>query len=427
MLSSPSSALEQASRKNTEQQLNRACEACRISKVRCPVNTISGSSQCGRCAKAGRQCIFVAPAKRRQRKRTDVRVAELEREVRQLHSLLKPNVTTNIPAVESSDHDSTDEDDEDGESPEKDSSTYTQSHEGTASPPTSEPASQWPFVHIQDMNQASEDVLKSSESDIIDRGIISIQLAEELLSIYRNDLLHEYPGPVIPKDWTVEQLRSRKPALFHAVMAAASNSKGTELSHKLHEEVTYIYARAIMIRAEKSIQYIQALSLTVAYNAPPNTPAQLQVYLFCNIAASMALEVGLASKPRTHEQLPKRAIRSLQRINSAEELLENCRTILALYTLIAGFSIKLRRPNILLFNSWMEECQTLLQKSRILEDKITIALLRLQRIVDEAYTAFGHDDASTSFTLPELRLQATLRIFDRRMQDWYVESSCGLQ
>lgn len=82
------------------------------------------------------------------------------------------------------------------------------------------------------------------------------------------------------------------------------------------------------------------------------------------------------------------------------------------------FAMRLRRPNILLFNAWMEECQNLLQKSPILEDKRLLAWLRLQRIADDAYTAFGFDDASTSFTLSELRLQAILRIFERRMQDW---------
>lgn len=132
----------------------------------------------------------------------------------------------------------------------------------------------------------------------------------------------------------------------------------------------------------------------------------------------MALELGLASKPRTHEQLPKRAIRSLQKISSPEELLEHCRTVLILYIISAGFSMRLKRPNILLFNSWMEECVTMLQKSKLLDDRKTIALLKLQRIADEANTAFGFDDASTSFSLSELRMQIILRIFDRRMQDW---------
>jgi len=310
-----------------------------------------------------------------------------------------------------------DDEEEEAESPDRESPELAQSQEGTGSPTANGQPGQWAVVPPKDAEPPREDLLRV-ENDILDRGIITIQQAEELLNTYRNDLVHDFPGVVIPKDWTVEQLRSRKPALFHAVMAAASNSKGATLSNRLHEEVKYLYARSMIIQAEKSMQYIQALFITVAYNNPPNSPAQLQVYMFCNMAASMALELGLASKPRTHEQLPKRAIRSLQRISSAEELLENCRTILALYTLTAGFSMRLRRPNILLFNSWMEECQVLLQKSRILEDRRILACLRLQRIADEAYTAFGLDDASTSFTLSELRLQATLRIFDRRMQDW---------
>jgi hypothetical protein len=136
------------------------------------------------------------------------------------------------------------------------------------------------------------------------------------------------------------------------------------------------------------------------------------------MAASMALELGLASKPRTHEQLPKRAIQSLQRISSPEELLEHCRTVLYLYVVCAGFSMRLKRPNILLFNSWMEECVGILEKSKLLDDKRTLAWLKLQRIADETNTAFGFDDASTSFSLSELRMQIILRIFDRKMQEW---------
>jgi hypothetical protein len=180
------------------------------------------------------------------------------------------------------------------------------------------------------------DSLGDSELDIIDRGLISKELAEELLNIYRDDLVLECPGVVVPSDWTVARLRYQKPALFHAIMAAASHCKGVTLSNRLHEEMVYLYARSLFIKGEKSLQYIQALLVTVAYYTPPNSPAQIQIYQYGNMAASMALELGLASKPRTHEQLPKRAIRSLQKISSPDELLENCRTILVLYTLTAG-------------------------------------------------------------------------------------------
>ena len=286
-------------------------------------------------------------------------------------------------------------------------------------------ANQWPTPSMEKTQapKASskcgpKDLIGPAENDIIERGVITEHMAEELMSIWRNDLVTGCPGITIPRTWTAYELRSNKPSLFHAVMAAAAHSKGSELSDKLHEEAVYLYARSAFINGEKSVQSIQAMLVTVAYYSPPKTPGQLQIYQWVNMAASMALELGLASKPRTHEQLPKRAIRSLQKISSPEELLEHCRTVLTLYIISAGFSMRLKRPNILLFNSWMEECVLMLDKSKLLEDRRTIAWLKLQRIADEANTAFGFDDASTSFSLSELRMQIILRIFDRRMQDW---------
>ncbi|KAF2452102.1 hypothetical protein P171DRAFT_19000 [Karstenula rhodostoma CBS 690.94] len=409
-------------KKSGETQLNRACEACRVSKVRCLVNpNSSSSSQCERCAKVGRHCVFAPPAKRRQRKRTDVRVAELEKELKHLTALLKPN--SMISPVEEDDHDeSMDEDEpepepEPTEAPERKFSGYSQSQEiSTAKEPlkSNEP---WPPRQNIPRSETRHDLL-TTDNDIIDRGVISIELAENLLKLYREELFVDYPGITIAKDVTADDLRSKKPALFHAVMAAASQSLGSDLSNKLHEELIYFYARSLFVNGEKSLQHVQALFVSVAYYTPPNNPGQMQIYQYTNLAASMALELGLASKPRTHEQLPKRAIRSLQRISSADELLEHCRTILSLYTIIAGLSMRFRRPNILLYNAWMGECEALLFKSPRNQDKTLIAWLRLQRIADEAYTAFGFDDVSTSFTLSELRLQAILKVFERRMQEW---------
>ncbi|KAF2029253.1 hypothetical protein EK21DRAFT_68187 [Setomelanomma holmii] len=408
--------------RSTEQALNRACEACRLSKVRCLVNPDVGSTQCQRCAKAGRACVFAPPAKRRQRKRTDVRVTELEKEIKQMRDLLKS--TNNRASSDISDHETGDEaSDEEAQHDEKLTPIESSLRGNTSATTTSSVTAPWPLQPPEDKNAPAakcgpKDLIGPADNDIVERGIISQHMAEELMSIWRNDLVNACPGITIPRQWTVYELRANKPSLFHAVMAAAAHSKGSELSDKLHEEAVYLYARSAFINGEKSVQSIQAMLVTVAFYSPPKTPGQLQIYQWVNMAASMALELGLASKPRTHEQLPKRAIRSLQKISSPEELLEHCRTVLTLYVISAGFSMRLKRPNILLFNSWMEECVIMLDKSKLLEDRRTIAWLKLQRIADEANTAFGFDDASTSFSLSELRMQIILRIFDRRMQDW---------
>ena len=56
----------------------RACEACRGLKVRCEPDPVKGT--CRRCAKAGRQCLVTVPSRKRQKK-TDGRVAELEKKI----------------------------------------------------------------------------------------------------------------------------------------------------------------------------------------------------------------------------------------------------------------------------------------------------------------------------------------------------------
>lgn len=219
--------------------------------------------------------------------------------------------------------------------PERTSSSYAQSVEDSSIKEAVKPSDPWlrnPHIPRKDTRQD----LLTTDDDIIDRGVISIELAETLLKLYREELFAEYPGITICKGVTADELRSKKPALFHAIMAAASQSLGATLSNKLHEELIYFYARSLFVNGEKSLQHVQALYVSVAYYTPPTNPAQMQIYQYTNLAASMALEIGLASKPRTHEQLPKRAIRSLQRISSADELLEHCRTILSLYTIIAG-------------------------------------------------------------------------------------------
>jgi len=348
-----------------------------------------------------------------------VRVTELEKEIQQMRSLLK---TSNRSSQDASDPGSDDELDqhESGAEPETWSESRPRPSKATIALPGQNGWLDAPAVERAPIFQhvASYDPLGAMEQDILYRHVISDDMARELMAIWRNELTPECPGITIPKDWTVFDLRDNKPALFHAIMAAAAHSKGSALSDKLHEETLYLYARSAFIKGEKSLQTIQALLVTVAYYSPSKTPGQLQVHQWVNMAASMALELGLASKPRTHEQLPKRAIKSLQKISSPEELLEHVRTVLLLYLNASGLSMRFKRPNILLFNSWMEECLIMLQKSKSLEDKRIVAQLKLQRIADEANTAFGFDDASTSFTLSELRMQIILRIFERRMQEW---------
>ena len=68
----------QAEQPSVDSKRPRACEACRGLKVRCEPDHVQGT--CRRCAKAGRNCVVTAPSRKRQKK-TDSRVAELEKKI----------------------------------------------------------------------------------------------------------------------------------------------------------------------------------------------------------------------------------------------------------------------------------------------------------------------------------------------------------
>ena len=80
--------------------------------------------------------------------------------------------------------------------------------------------------------------------------------------------------------------------------------------------------------------------------------------------------------------------------------------------------MKTRRPNLLQFNDWMNECVQQLERSPHRIDQHLAVWFELQRITDEAMSSFGLDDTSASSPLTESRVQAVLRWFDKRMETW---------
>lgn len=66
----------------------RACEACRGLKVKCEFEPTDPNGPCKRCTKAHRNCTITAPSRKRQKK-TDSRVAELEKKIDALTQTLQ--------------------------------------------------------------------------------------------------------------------------------------------------------------------------------------------------------------------------------------------------------------------------------------------------------------------------------------------------
>jgi hypothetical protein len=326
----------------THLPLNKACESCRLQKVRCLLDDTSLSPQCHRCVKANRPCVFAAAQRRRPRKRAGARVAELEREVRAIRSLLKRG---GAPIAESRGEENEDEDEytpnpdiilKAGDLPMTTGRCPALGQNTGSKLPSSVAASQSRTSSDFASPSDSDQTPGSKTSDVIERGLLSMDVANELVASYLTDLVQFFPVIALPEGTTAFELRSSKPVLFLAMLAATSLSVDPDLSHKLNEELVRVYADQIFIKAEKSLEMVQSLLITVAYYYPPDSAANLQYYQYTHMAVTMALDLGIASKPRMHEYTP-RGHPGLKQYNVYDpKLLETCRTILACYVMAAG-------------------------------------------------------------------------------------------
>jgi hypothetical protein len=248
--------------------------------------------------------------------------------------------------------------------------------------------------------------------DVIDRGILSLEDAEQLVAYFIRELAFFFPLVVLPSNTTAAQLRHTKPILFLSVITATSISVDAGLAAVLNREMVRLYSERFFIEGEKSLELVQALLLMIIYYLPPASPLKLQLYQYTHIASTMALEIGLANKRRVSKKSDRKTSKH------DDVLAEQARAVLGCYHLGSSVAMKTRRPNLLQFNDWMTECLKHLENSPHRTDQHVAIWFQLQRITDEATSSFGLDDTSTTSPLTESRVQAVLRWFDKRLETW---------
>jgi hypothetical protein len=269
--------------------LNRACEYCRGLKVRCFPEPGSSSSTCQRCARSKRICVFAAPQRRKQRKRTDVRIAELEKEMRALRLLLKRGSDGGDQAME--DLRVSEQTGRDLEAAQDTPPDIT-----ISSREADDHINRGPIPQVS-MEELPRGVFDKGDLDVVDRGLLSMASAADLYDIYINDLTPHYPAVTFPKQYTVVELRGERPTLFLAVMSAASGKTDPNLHNLLNAELLQLFASRAVIGGEKSLEFVQSMLVTAVWYYPTETFDQLKFYQYIHMAATIALDIGLGSKP----------------------------------------------------------------------------------------------------------------------------------
>ncbi|MCJ1380609.1 hypothetical protein MMC17_003717 [Xylographa soralifera] len=474
--------LPQTSRdRKDETKRPRACEACRGLKVRCVPDPTRGT--CRRCAKAGRQCVVTLPTRKRQKK-TDTRVAELEKKIDALTASLQ---ATKNQASSESDRDSSDEEEE-----QVASATYTydsqdqlvsgnkvsttrlpQGELPTATSPISSRLSgkrAWQFhqdkIDSTRLEKASktktwengsmskkpaegyadshrEWPLSTSNrpstqaplrgpptpgheyADVVDRKIIDAEGATRIFDHYRSSMAPHMPAVIFPANITAGEVRKTKPILFLAILSVASYHEYPKNQKTLLREITRVYAESIICKGEKSLELVQALQISTIWYAPEDY-RDAKPYLFVNMAVSMATALGLSQRRKSFTGLSMNGWRENMHPRSSaidKCAIDNYRAWLACFLLSGITAMGLKQANILPWSPYLDECVDVLETSSeaMSSDKLLSLAAKLQRIQDDVVVRFKTENEYLSSRSHNSDSSTEITSFRRRLDDWLTE------
>jgi Fungal Zn(2)-Cys(6) binuclear cluster domain len=312
----------------------RACEVCRQLKVKCELSESNVVGACKRCAKANRLCVVTAPSKKRQKK-TDSRVAELEKKIDALTASLSargghedgssfdpPTAQSQLPELQQH-WDTT------SNAPqwmqigqqksifERPPSATPQSTTETKRKFTNEYnylsgeiqraapqsfKSPTPAPNMSTMfNVDSMEGKRSLDEpyiDVIDRQLIDAETAYRCFDRYTAEMCEQLPIVVFRPGTRAEDIRKTKKMLFLAVLAVSSGTIRPDLQPKLVSEITRIFADRIVYRGERSLELCQTIQVMTIFYQPPQKYEELNVNQLIHIAAVMALDMGMGKRSK---------------------------------------------------------------------------------------------------------------------------------
>ena len=455
----------------------RACEACRGLKVKCEPDIHNEDGPCSRCARANRNCVVTQPSRKRQKK-TDTRVAELEKKLEDMqasvmgrrfiaaetdigqqplgHTAASYHQGSNGPYAQDQRHPVQSTPAENDwhpfaktpdveakvkrapmvvaagklkrkfvESPDGSTPEAPQTFKGAA-------ASKNLFDQVHSVWADNPDVKPRTHiySDIIDRGELTAEVAAQIFDFYVTDMAPHLPAVVFTPGTNASSVRKEKPILFLAILAVAAGPTYPDVQASLTKEVMSVYADRIIMKGEKSLEIIQALQVTTLWYYPPEHFEELKFYQLVHIAAIMAIDIGMGKSSKSSSNKTVGLFRDTpwrKQPYPDPDSVEARRAWLACYFLCCNTAMGLRRPNLIRWTPYMAECVQILETSpqAFPSDQALCAWVRSQHIAEEVGYEFSMDDPSAKISISDDKVNYALKKFEQDLERWRMEVPVG--
>jgi hypothetical protein len=295
--------------------------------------------------------------------------------------------------------------------------------------------------HAETRNSASEDsqqdrwpkdrlpplapsTLAAEHSDIIDRGILTMERASQLFARYNDHMVQHLPAVVFPPGVTAAEIRKNKPILFLSIMSASS-SEDPVTQRTLVRELMQIFADKVIVTGEKTLELVQALQVAVIWYWPPEHFEELKFYQLVHIGVVMGIDIGLGRKKQSSRL--RRHLPSTWRDHPFKKhpppdpmSIEARRAWLVCYFLSSNTAMALHRPILLRWTIFMTESVDVLESSpdAAPTDKYLCHLVWTHRLAEEIGMSFSMDDPGANINIADARTQHALKGFEHQLDKY---------
>jgi hypothetical protein len=273
----------------------RACEACRQLKVRCEPDAGHPTGSCRRCAKAGRNCVVTVPTRKRQKK-TDSRVAELEKKIDALSASFQGQGQGQGPGPA---------EERSGQGQQGGRRWLGGMNGGAGLAGSKRRLS----GEVKEDRSEGVDLRRHSlwkperhteAYDVIDRGSVDVDTANAAFERYVNDMAPQIPIVVFPPGTKMEDVRRSKPVLLHAIIAIAIGPFQPSAQAGLVHDFYKVIAERTVVSGEKSLELVQAVMVSWIWYMPPDHFEELKFYHLIHMAVVMGMDIGMNRRTMTN-------------------------------------------------------------------------------------------------------------------------------
>ncbi|KAI1648299.1 uncharacterized protein F4817DRAFT_334541 [Daldinia loculata] len=404
------SSIPQAQPQPKHNKINYACEACRISKIKCQPGTQPGI--CKRCSEFKRECVFRTGPRTRRPK-----VTRPDAEARPPPP--GPSQTFSIDFTMPADDDLHDNFDALREKHERFIDGLIPSSDDESNGDLAQLSSTGETFNFNDLSMPTPSgaAARGASRPVSSLGIkprFNLESAEKLLESFRA-MLSSSPCIALPEDADVRSLARDMPFVLLSLLAVTSCSTSLQ-GHSLYdEEYRKVLALKFVAGGERSIELLQGIMIYCSWYPFHLRPKNRQLQQYLRMAIDIVHDLGLDEETRIDlATMPlERKVAKLQGI----------RAYLSCFHLNSVYAWGWSKSCTLRYTPWMAKCCDMLEQYSDLEqDHILVWLVRLQYVLNEfaeLHRSYKKHDASNQSDhhkqLIRAGLEMQLRDFQARI------------